>query len=69
MDAYTNSVDCIADRVFEFVRIKEGEILELGPYNIEALIGTEYKDIEFRIKMKSLDSGNEWIYTPTLTIK
>lgn len=69
VDAYTYSQDCIADRVFEFITMKKGETTELGPYRIEALMGTEDEDIYFKIKVKSLESGNQWTYTPSLSIR
>ena len=69
VDAYTYSQECIADRVFEFISMTEGESVELGPYNIEALMGTKGEDIDFKVKVKSLESGNQWTYTPNLSIR
>ena len=69
VDAYTYSQECIADRVFEFITMTEGESVELGPYNIEALMGTKGEDIDFKVKFKSLESGNQWTYTPSLSIR
>ena len=69
VDAYTYSMDCMADRVFEFVTLKEGESTVLGPYTIEALMGSENENIEFKIKIKALESGNQWNYNASLSIR
>ena len=60
---------CISDRVFEFIDMPEGETIQLGPYRLEALMGSSDENADFIVKVKSLESGNEWTFTPSITIR
>ena len=69
VDASASDSLCITERVFEFMEMKEGDTVELGPYDIEALpVGNDDK-ADFVIKVKALESGNEWTFTPSISLK
>ena len=67
--AEVTTQNAIAQKVFEFVTLEPGEHRCLGPYSIEALMGSGRETATFLIRIKALDSGNEWTYTPEISIR